>query len=147
MTETNKPGGVDDPYNLDRHRERDDLLQLQVAKSELQCSLCTLRRIAPVPMSVAQSPANFDAGRERRIEAWCVKSDETGERRDAGNLNRPQAKTVPIEVCFNPLRHLVAFAPRQGARQKLHHARIGVQLGKNWPVAGQPTPQTHSLSA
>ena len=83
--------------------KRDDLVGLQVAEREVERGASAFRRVAAVPMLSVQPPADFDTGRERRFESRDGKSDEPGKRRNSQNLYGPQAKTMPLELRFDPL--------------------------------------------
>jgi hypothetical protein len=81
----------------------------------------------------------FSITRRERVLPGTV--NETGKRRDLGNLDRPQAKPVLREVLRDPVDRRVAFLASQTAGQELAHARVGIEHGKRRAVAGTPATQ------
>src|SRR5262249_17369534 len=92
-----------------------------------------------------QAPANLNTGRERRLKARNGKADEAGEGADPRNLHGPLREPVLLEMSFDPIYQGVALGGGQRAWKKLHHARIGVHLGKRWPITGLPAPEVESV--
>src|SRR3954471_4611484 len=64
-----------------RRGEGDDLPQDQSLVAKLQRRFGRLGRIAMAPRVERKPPADFDAGREMRLEAWTPDTAETDERR------------------------------------------------------------------
>src|SRR4029079_5694351 len=66
-----------------RHGEGDSVAQAQPFEAKLQRRCGCLARIAMTPRVKRNPPADFDAGREMRLETWMPDAAETEERRCA----------------------------------------------------------------
>jgi hypothetical protein len=66
--------------------------------------------------------------------------DEAGEFRLAGNLDRPQPETVPLEMILNARHKPIALLAREGGSEVLRHARVSIERRKGCAVGGAPLP-------
>ena len=81
-----------------RHGEGHDFVESKPFKAERQSRLRALGGIASPPMLGRQSPADFDAGREVRLEWRITQTDEPRKGRNTGNFDCPQAEAMFSEV-------------------------------------------------
>ncbi len=130
-----------------RHGHRDDLVELQRLESECQDGPRAFGGVAPAPVFGRQSPADLHARREGRLEAGNRKADESRERRDVGNLHRPQSETVPIEVGLDTGDQRVAFVPRQAAGRYRITLGSAFMAAKGTRSAGDPSPEPQPLGS
>lgn len=121
--------------------ERDDLGQVESVEPKSCGCVRALSRVPAAPVLHRKAPANLDARRKVGREARSGQTNESGERRDAGNFHCPQSKTVLLEVVLDARRQSIAFLPRQDTRKELHDSRIGVQSRKGAAVTRTPTAQ------
>src|SRR5579862_2327124 len=93
---------------VERRRERDDLVQVELRESVFECGLTGLGRVAVPPVLAREPPADLDRRREVRLEARTREADEADEARAAGNLDGPQTPALLLEVPTDVLRECVA---------------------------------------
>jgi len=113
-----------------RDGERDDLIELQILKTELDGGLGGFGGVTVPPVFVGQSPADLDTGREGRIEARHSQSHVADEFRDARYLDRPGAVPMPVEMGANTRYLRIALGTIENAGKVFHHARVGVEGGE-----------------
>src|SRR5205823_203812 len=67
-----------------------------------------------------------------------------GEARDTGNLHRPQAEAMTIEVLFNPIGQRITLGWSQKGGKVFHHAWVSIHrrerlsIRRNPPAESQP---------
>ncbi len=128
--------------NIAGHGKRHDLFKLQCMNAKLQRSAGAFGGKPPAPIVGRKAPPNFDAGREVRLKVWNRQADKSSKRRNASNLDGPEAKAVLIEVCFYPQRERVTVFTPQERGQMLHHAPIGIKCRERFAIGWTPPPQT-----
>lgn len=97
---------------IGRHGERNDLGEREPIEAESERGARGFRRVATALMRGGQAPADFHARSEVRLEAREREADEARERRDTGNLQRPEAEAVLVEVRLDAVCEGIALLAR-----------------------------------
>ena len=121
-----------------RCRERDDLVEPELAKTEIERGGRGLAGIAPAPVLVGQPPANLDTRREMGLERRNRQTDESDERNKLRHLDRPLSEAMTPEVLANPRCHGVALFTAQPTGKELHDPRIGIERGEWFEIGIAP---------
>ncbi len=95
----------------------------------------------PPPVRPREAPADLDRGRERHLRIDAVKPRPADQRCLAGQLERPQAEPVLLEVRLDAVDQRAALLHRERARQELDHLRVAVELGERLEVRRAPAAQ------
>ena len=66
-------------------------------------------------------------------ESWDRQAGETNKGRHARNLDRPEPKTVFVEMLLDVIDHWVALGLAETAPEERHDARIGIHDGECVP--------------
>jgi hypothetical protein len=94
---------------IGRNRKRNNLIEAQYLKSEINRRLCRFGGVAPPPMFESEPPAYFNARRERSFKGWHIETDETYKVGDPHYFHGPATKPVAIEVLSDVRNPSVAF--------------------------------------
>lgn len=97
-------------------------------------------------MLECQAPADFHTRREMGVESRNLQSGKADEARDAGDLDRPQAKTVRTKMFFDVIHHGVALRAAQRTSEEFHDAGVGIHGGKCLPVRVMPPTQADAAA-
>ena len=126
---------------VDDRRERDDLIELERVEAVGDCRAGGLGRVAVAPVGARQSPADLDRRGEVRPKAGLVEADEANERRDADDLDCPQAPAALGECRAREGGERIAVAPRHRRGEVPHRVRIPVQGGERLEIVIAPLPE------
>jgi len=86
---------------IGRHREGDDLLELQDVECMAHHGLRALGGQSPAPLRCIEPPAYFDGGHERRLKARNREPDEADEFARRAQFGRPPTKTMADKMRFD----------------------------------------------
>src|SRR5579884_976622 len=100
------------PY-VARNCHCNDLIQPQGLKSKIGNRSRTFRRQTSSPIFRGQTPANFNAGRERSFEPRDIQTDEADEAAIAPQLGCAQSESMLFEMGLNFVYRRVALFSRQ----------------------------------
>ena len=119
--------------------DRDDAWQAQRPEGAIQPRCSCLRRIAPAPVLVSQSPAHLDVV---GVGPLVVQAAHPEERAIFAALDSQQAQSLLREALLRPLRDLVGMSSGQrDTTQKPHHLRVGVERREQRQVIAAERPQ------
>ena len=125
--------------------ERHDLLQADGVEAERGSGASAFGSVAPAPLIKRQSPSNFDARSEMRIELRDAQTDEPDERRSADDFHGPHSKAVLHEVPSSERDRIRAFLTRHQLGVELAHARVRIERRKRIEIRIAPLAQTQTL--
>jgi len=110
------------------HRERDNFLQRERAKSERNRGARCFCRIAASPEVHSNTPAHLNARREMGLERRNCKTHKSDEWASLAHLHGPQPEAMAIEMRSDALDQSIALGTRQSTREVLHHSSISVEI-------------------
>jgi len=97
-------------------------------------------------MLEGQTPADLHTGCEMGSEPLDRQSGEPDEGCYTWNLDRPQAKTMLVEMPLDAIDHRVTLNVTERAPEEFHNSRIGIHCGKRFPIGVTPLTQADAIA-
>ena len=108
---------------------------------EPKCGAGGLRRVALPPAVSGETPADLDAGRERRLERLDREPGEPEEHAIVGPLEHPEPEAVRLEPRLDPIDQRVALRRGQGTLEEAHDLGVRVEFRERSQVRRPPATQ------
>jgi len=127
------------------HGERDDFFKCQLLEAETQRGRGCLGRVAVAPVFLCESPANFDAWGEVRLEARCRQAHEANELTIVAALHGPKTPAALLDEPLCAGNGGVTFVTGGAAREVSHDHRVRVESRERLPVSVPPLPENQTF--
>lgn len=129
------------------HGERNNLGKTELIEAEIKRGLRSFGGVATMPVVRRESPADFNAGCEVRGKSRYRQPDGPDKGSDARHFHRPVAEAMLIEMLFDAIDDGITLGADERLREKLDHARIGVERREGLTIRGGPAPQEQAVGA
>ncbi len=127
------------------HSERSKGVKSQRSEGMEHHSQCALSGEPVAPVVSGEPPADFDAGREVRLESRDDEPYNSNEQLLPAQLDGVETKSALAKARFDAIDQETALGARQGM-QELHDARVSVHLREGLAVVFLPAAKQESVS-
>src|SRR4051812_26039163 len=131
--------------HVQRDGERDNLLKCQLLEAEPQALGGCLTGVTVTPVFLQQSPSNFNARTEVRLDARYRQPNEPDEGRATAHLDRPETPTSFLDGFVDACGIGITFLTGLDAGEEFPDDRVRVESRKGIPVRLLPLPENQSF--
>ena len=131
--------------HVQRNGERDDLFKCQLLEAEAQALNGSFTGVPLAPVFLQQSPSNFNARTEVRLDARYRQPNEPDEGCATTHLDRPETPTSFIDGFMGAGGIGVTFLTSLDAGKEFPDDRVRVESRKGVSVRLPPLPENQSF--